>query len=213
MLPERASLHRRAAGFHLKRMGRPKGFTREDVLTKAIALFWEKGLSDTTLQDLERVTGVNKSGLYAEFKNKDDIFLESLRYYLETRGGDDILSMEPKGWDNVRRFLEIGHTCYSGRRGCFAVNSLRDSSRLPPEALKIVDENNAKLKRLLTSNIRAESPQLADAGMLTDMIFTFFAGLCIEQNAKNSPGTAKKKIARFMAFLVDAERAPKRPGR
>jgi AcrR family transcriptional regulator len=186
-------------------MGRPKGFTREDVLTKAITLFWEKGLSDTTLQDLERVTGVNKSGLYAEFKNKDDIFLESLRYYLDTRGGDDILSMEPKGWDNVRRFLEIGHTCYSGRRGCFSVNSLRDASRLPPEALKIVDENNAKLKRLLTSNINAESPHLADAGMLTDMIFTFFAGLCIEQNAKTSPGSAKKKIARFMAFLVDAE--------
>jgi TetR/AcrR family transcriptional regulator, copper-responsive repressor len=198
-------LHRRAVGRHLNRMGRPKGFTREEVLTKAITLFWEKGLSDTTLQDLERATGVNKSGLYAEFKNKNDIFLESLRYYLETRGGDDILSMEPKGWDNVRRFLEIGHTCYSGRRGCFSVNSLRDASRLPPEALKIVDENNAKLKRLLTSNIKAETPQLSDPGMLTDMIFTFFAGLCIEQNAKVSPGTAKKKIARFMAFLADAK--------
>jgi len=198
-------LHRRALVFHLKRMGRPKGFTREEVLTKAITLFWEKGLSDTTLQDLERVTGVNKSGLYTEFRNKDDIFIESLRYYLDTRGGDDILSREPKGWDNVRRFLEIGHTCYSGRRGCFAVNSLRDGARLPPEAMKVVDENNAKLKRLLTSNIRAESPRLADPGMLTDMIFTFFAGLCIEQNSKVPPAMAKKKIARFMAFLVDAE--------
>ena len=130
-------------------MGRPKGFTREEVLLKAIALFWEKGLSDTTLKDIEQATGVNKSGLYAEFRNKEDIFLESLRYYLGTRGGDDILSTEPKGWNNVRRFLEIGHTCYSGQRGCFSVNSLRDASRLPPEALKIVDENNRKLHRLL----------------------------------------------------------------
>ena len=186
-------------------MGRPKGFTREEVLLKAIALFWEKGLSDTTLKDIEQATGVNKSGLYAEFRNKEDIFLESLRYYLGTRGGDDILSTEPKGWNNVRRFLEIGHTCYSGQRGCFSVNSLRDASRLPPEALKIVDENNRKLHRLLTSNVKEEAPDIANPGLLGDMIFTFFAGLCIEQNAKLPLSTTKRKIDRFMLFLADAK--------
>ncbi len=70
----------RNSRLHLIAMGRPKGFTREDVLLKAISVFWEKGFSDTRLQDLEQATGVNKSGLYSEFKNKEDIFLESLRY-------------------------------------------------------------------------------------------------------------------------------------
>jgi TetR/AcrR family transcriptional regulator, copper-responsive repressor len=185
-------------------MGRPKGFTREEVLLKAIALFWERGLSDTTLQDLERATGVNKSGLYSEFKDKEDIFVESLRHYLDTRGGEEILSTEPKGWDNIQRFLEIGHTCYSGRRGCFSINSLRDASRLPPEARRIVEENNMKLKRLITSNIKAELPRLANPGSLADMIFTFFAGLCIEQNSVASVATSKKEIVRFMKFLTNA---------
>ena len=62
-----------------------KGFTREEVLTKAISVFWEKGFSDTRLLDLEEATGVNKSGLYTEFENKEEIFLESLRYYLHAR--------------------------------------------------------------------------------------------------------------------------------
>jgi TetR/AcrR family transcriptional regulator, copper-responsive repressor len=198
------SLSRSPLRLHPMYMGRPKGFTREEVLLKAIALFWEKGLSDTTLQDLERATGVNKSGLYTEFRDKEDIFVESLRHYLNTRGGDDILSMEPKGWNNIQRFLEIGHTCYSGRRGCFSVNSLRDASRLPPEALKIVDENNAKLKRLITRNIKAELPQITNPGLLTDVIFTFFAGLCIEQNSEVSLAASKKAIARFMTFLAHA---------
>src|SRR5258708_39209838 len=55
-------------------MGRPKSFSREEVLEKAMPVFWKHGFSDTTLQDLERATGVNKSGLYTEFRDKDDLF-------------------------------------------------------------------------------------------------------------------------------------------
>ena len=33
-------------------MGRPKGFSREEVLTKAIGLFWEKGLSQSEMLKL-----------------------------------------------------------------------------------------------------------------------------------------------------------------
>src|SRR5262245_7587164 len=35
------------------------------------------------LHELEQATGVNKSGLYAEFEDKEDLFVQSLRYYLE----------------------------------------------------------------------------------------------------------------------------------
>ena len=81
-------------------MGRIKQFSRVEVLEKAIPLFWEKGFSETTVQDLEAVTGVNKSGLYSEFQNKEDLFMASLKHYLQTRGGADILSVQPLGWTN-----------------------------------------------------------------------------------------------------------------
>ena len=50
-------------------MGRPKGFSREEVLEKAMPVFWRHGFADTTVQELERATGVNKSGLYTEFRD------------------------------------------------------------------------------------------------------------------------------------------------
>ena len=62
-------------------MGRRKLFTREDVLDKAIPVFWKHGLAETSVQDLEQATGVRKSGLYTEFKDKEDLFVESLRRY------------------------------------------------------------------------------------------------------------------------------------
>ena len=183
-------------------MGRPKLFSREDVLTKAIGVFWEKGFAETSLQDLERTTGVNKSGLYAEFRDKKDIFLESLRYYLETRGGDDILAAEPKGWHNIERFLAAAQTCYvaGGRRGCFSVNSLREIAVLPPNAQQIIDRRNASLKRLIIRNVKAE-PGATNAPLLADMVLTFFAGLCIEQNVASNQAAISRKITGFMNFL------------
>jgi AcrR family transcriptional regulator len=185
-------------------MGRPKGFSREDVLTKAISLFWQKGFAETSLQDLEQATGVNKSGLYAEFEDKEDIFLESLRHYLNTRGGDDLLASSPKGWDNIENFLRSGQTCYSGCRGCFSINSLRDIAVLPSEARQIIDHHNAGLKKLMISNIKAERPGISNAPMLADMALTFFSGICIEQNAVTNQAAVTRKISTFMDFLRSA---------
>ena len=60
-------------------MGRPKQFTRDDVLRKALPVFWKQGFARASLPDLEHATGVNKSGLYAEFENKEKLYLECLR--------------------------------------------------------------------------------------------------------------------------------------
>ena len=181
-------------------MGRPKQFRREEVLEKAISVFWEKGFSETTVQDIEVVTGVNKSGLYSEFKNKGDMFFASLQHYLETRGGDDILSVQPLGWNNIQRFLEIGQTCYTGKRGCFSVNSMRDVSMLPVEGRKIIAANNAALRKLIIKNIKAVS-ETANAADLADMVLTFFSGLCIEENLSPKNSAITRRIQRFMKLL------------
>jgi AcrR family transcriptional regulator len=64
-------------------MARPKNFSREGVLEKALPVFWKHGFADASLQELEKATGVNKSGLYSEFSGKEELFLESLRFYLD----------------------------------------------------------------------------------------------------------------------------------
>src|SRR6202165_2605504 len=83
---------------HNERMGRPKNFSREGVLEKALPVFWKHGFADTSLQDLEKATGVNKSGLYTEFRDKEDLFVACLRHYLESQGKRGLLTKEPLGW-------------------------------------------------------------------------------------------------------------------
>jgi AcrR family transcriptional regulator len=63
--------------------GRTKNFSREGVLKKALPVFWKYGFADTSLQELEKSTSVNKSGLYSEFADKGDLNLESFAALLE----------------------------------------------------------------------------------------------------------------------------------
>jgi TetR/AcrR family transcriptional regulator, copper-responsive repressor len=100
-------------------MGRPKNFSREEVLEKAMPVFWKHGFADTSLQDLERATGVNKSGLYTEFRDKEDLFVACLRHYLESQGKRGLLTKEPLGWNNVETFLKNGPLNKREQQGCF----------------------------------------------------------------------------------------------
>ena len=180
-------------------MGRPKQFNRKGVLDRAIPVFWKHGFANTTLQHLEQATGVNKSGLYSEFKDKDDLFLASLERYAQTRGAE-ILTAQPLGWDNIERFLRLGFGFDDDQQGCFAVNSMRELAGLPAEAQEIISSAQQKLTRLLIKNIEAEEPKLAP-GIIADVVLTFFHGFCIAQNLKSGKASSERKIRNLMQVV------------
>jgi AcrR family transcriptional regulator len=181
-------------------MGRLKNFSREEVLEKAMPVFWTHGFSDTSLQDLERATGVNKSGLYTEFRDKEDLFVACLRHYLKSQEKRGLLTKKPLGWKNVETFLKNGPLNKGEQQGCFSVNSMREFAILPDEAYGAVTENRALLERLLVMNIEAEKPKMAPPA-IAEMVLSFFSGLCIEQNLKSGKTSSTRKIENFMTAL------------
>jgi TetR/AcrR family transcriptional regulator, copper-responsive repressor len=181
-------------------MGRPKSFSREEVLEKAMPVFWKHGFSDTTLQDLERATGVNKSGLYTEFRGKEDLFVACLRHYLESQAKRGLLTKEPLGWKNVETFLKNGPLNKAEQQGCFSVNSMREFAILPSEAYGVVTENRELLQRLLAMNIEAEKPRMAPSA-IAEMVLSFFSGLCIERNLRSGKMSSTRTIENFMTAL------------
>src|ERR1700752_1928696 len=181
-------------------MGRPKSFSREEVLEKAMPVFWTHGFSDTSLQDLERATGVNKSGLYMEFRDKEDLFVACLRHYLKSQEKRGLLTKEPLGWKNVETFLKNGPLNKGEQQGCLSVNSMREFAILPNEAYGIVTENRALLQHLLAMNIEAEKPTMAPSA-IPETGLSFFSGLCIESNLKAGKTSSTRKIENFMTAV------------
>jgi len=181
-------------------MGRPKNFSREGVLEKALPVFWKYGFADTSVQELEKATGVNKSGLYAEFADKGDLYLESLRHYLRKRQEEELLTAKPLGWKNIERFLKLAPCTLEGQKGCFSVNSMNEFAVLPRAAQEIVSKSRALLKDLIARNIEAEKPAMKSA-VLAEMSLTFFTGISMEQHLKGSKASMTRKVDDFMKVV------------
>lgn len=58
-------------------MARPQEFDNQEVLQKAMKLFWHKGYEATSLVDLLNATGLSKSSLYGTFGSKRELFLNA----------------------------------------------------------------------------------------------------------------------------------------
>ena len=181
-------------------MGRPKNFSREEVLEKAMPVFWKHGFADTSLQDLERATGVNKSGLYTEFRDKEDLFLACLRHYLESQNKRGLLTKEPLGWKNIEMFLKSGPLNKGEKQGCFAINSMREFAILPDGAYGAITENRALVQHLIAMNIEVEKPNMAPSA-IAEMVLSFFSGLCIGRNLKSGNASSSRKIENFITAL------------
>jgi TetR/AcrR family transcriptional regulator, copper-responsive repressor len=181
-------------------MGRPKNFSREGVLEKALQVFWKYGFADTSLQKLEKATGVNKSGLYAEFADKGELYLESLRYYARKRQEEEFLTAKPLGWKNIERFLKLAPYSLEGQKGCFAINSMNQFAVLPAAAQEIVSKSRAFIKDLIARNIKTEKPRMKPT-VLTEMILTFFTGISMEQHLKVSKASMNRKVDDFMKIV------------
>ena len=62
-------------------IGRNKEFDREQVLHKAMLVFWEKGFEAASIPDLLQAMGLSRSSLYETFADKESLYLEAIELY------------------------------------------------------------------------------------------------------------------------------------
>ncbi|MFJ9041137.1 TetR/AcrR family transcriptional regulator [Streptomyces sp. NPDC102406] len=75
-------------------MAGKKQFDMDVVLDAAMIQFWRAGYADTSLDDLSRATGLNRSSIYSSLGDKDTLFLRCLDRYAARYGDkyDEALS-------------------------------------------------------------------------------------------------------------------------
>lgn len=91
-------------------MAGKKQFDTETVLDAAMVQFWRAGYADTSLDDLSRATGLNRSSIYASLGDKDALFMRCLERYATRYGGkyDAALSCAAdRPLAAVRAFFEV----------------------------------------------------------------------------------------------------------
>ena len=61
--------------------GRPRKFDKDAVLQLIVNVFWEKGYSGTSLDDLAVATSLSRPSLYAAYGNKLSMYLAALEMF------------------------------------------------------------------------------------------------------------------------------------
>lgn len=91
-------------------MAGKKQFDVGIVLDAAMVQFWRAGYADTSLDDLTRTTGLNRSSIYSSFGDKDSLYLRCLDRYAARYGSryDQALSHASEDpLQAVRAFFEV----------------------------------------------------------------------------------------------------------
>ena len=109
-------------------MARPRTFDRDEVLDRAVELFWSQGYERTSIQDLVDSMGIQRGSLYAAFGDKKHLFLEALDRYEQTfRQEMKRLFDAPSGArEGIRAVFERvlnECSCDDGYKGCFMTNT------------------------------------------------------------------------------------------
>jgi AcrR family transcriptional regulator len=178
-------------------MGRHKQFVREDIIEKALQVFWRKGFVDTSLKDLEEATGVFKPVLYSEFGDKEGLYIHCVQYYREHHSSHLILAREPSGWTNIQDFFKFVLP-NKNTRGClFASASSRDMPVLTESLKPILEEQQKNLLKGIRKNLTATELSADKINPISEMIFTYYCGLSTLSNI--SPRSELEKGA--MQFL------------
>ncbi|HEY2580721.1 MAG TPA: TetR/AcrR family transcriptional regulator [Mucilaginibacter sp.] len=132
-------------------MARTKDFDENEVLCKAIDLFWHKGYNGTSMQDLVDGLGISRSSLYDTYGDKHTLFIKALESYKSTNSVKfgDITSNSRSAKETIKKLLEFitgGLLEDQSRKGCFMVNAEVEVAPHDEQVNKMICENDQQVE-------------------------------------------------------------------
>lgn len=152
-------------------MPRTQSFDTDEAVRRARDVFWRNGFSDTSLPDLERGTGLNRSSLYNVFGSKQGLYEAVLHDYLREvvtpglrRFEHDVVGEGAlRDYFTALRRAVAEHREGAGRDGCLLLNSAGSAIVREGAVRDLVAAYHRQLCRSLRAGVAARWPHLDDA--------------------------------------------------
>ena len=157
-------------------------FNKDEVIKKALNLFWMKGYEATSLSDLTEELGIGKGSFYNTFGSKRKLFDICLSIALE--GGANLirklLNQESDPIIGIRRYIEIyseGLLKDPQSKGCLIVNTSTELAH-DKGIESFLLENNQRMKSIIIDYLA--NGRLSDrAGVIADSILIYTTGVAV----------------------------------
>jgi AcrR family transcriptional regulator len=140
--------------------GRPRSFDRDDVLKRAMMLFWKYGYDATSVSLLTDAMGIGAPSLYAAFGDKRALFKETLEHYMTTYGSFMIQARQDESDPRAaieRMLLEAAAVFTSADHppGCMIITA---ATNCAPESAVV----EKRLRTIRAGTVRAIEEKIAN---------------------------------------------------
>ena len=168
-------------------MPRVKTFDENEVLTKAMNLFWKRGYAATSVQDLVTCLGINRASLYDTFGDKEQLFKKSFELYRRTNK-DGLIQFFQSRPSVKEGFAELFQKAIQeaitdkDRKGCFVVNTTTELIPNDKNLLEILESNKKDFETIFYEYLKKgkEDGQLKTTQNLksvASLFYTLYSGI------------------------------------
>ena len=168
-------------------MARTKDFDEQEVLNKAVNIFWLKGYNATSMQDLVDGLGISRSSLYDTYGDKHTLFLKALESYQCTNSGRlcQITNCEQPAKVTIKGLLEfvIDELLNDkSQKGCFMVNAEVEVALHDKQVSEMIRKNDQQLEESFFTVIKkgqekGEITSQQDARALARFMYNTIKGI------------------------------------
>lgn len=169
-------------------MARTRGFDAHHTTGAAMQQFWEHGYAGTSLADLERCTGLNRSSIYQFYGSKRGLFDASVQVYLREVFTPRLAILSGRGapLDRLAGYFGQFATAAAGvpdelmQRGCLVVNSATEMAGHNDAVRVIAGSYRSVLGAVITSTL-TEVERIATPDVLrrSDMLVASVIGVLV----------------------------------
>lgn len=109
-------------------MARTKQFNEDEVLQKAVEIFWKQGYNATSMDDLVKNLGINRASLYDTFGGKKQLFQKAINRYISdnTKALNSLWNEEGSVREGIKALFDLvieQAVTDSDFKGCLVVNT------------------------------------------------------------------------------------------
>jgi AcrR family transcriptional regulator len=177
--------------------GRPRSFDRDDVLARAMMLFWKHGYDATSVSLLTEAMGIGAPSLYAAFGDKRALFKEALDHYM-TNYGTPIRALlgEPDPRAAVERMLleaAVAFTSAGHPPGCMIIEA---ATNCAPESAAV----EKRLRTIRAGTVDAIEEKIANGphglppGATPRTLALFFSATLQGMSAQARDGASRDEL-------------------
>jgi TetR/AcrR family transcriptional repressor of nem operon len=187
-----------------------KQFDRDEVIERAMDLFWKRGYESTSVDDLVEATGINRGSLYGTFGDKRRLFLATIDRYWETFAEGMISTLsDPDPYQAIEgMFQSIIQRISDPKfpRGCFITNTSLECPTCDDSIARKISELLARQETAIYQALRRAQTEgklspILDVKALARYFLGVAQGINVVHKAVADP-EAIKDIARVAVSVL-----------